>query len=212
MIKLSKDSWMEIVLDAVPCTTEQFNEMWATCPASKEQITMYGKTHDVPRFQKLFGEASYSFSGMFLVPDPIIPPLVQSCLDFARESYPGTFNGALVNYYPDGESYISPHSDDERDLDPRSPILSFSFGAERNFVVTEKKGGNKGYVREVKIPTRNGSMIAMRGRMQSEFVHGVPKATKGESPVGPRINVTVRAFRQAAVTAAQAKKKQKVDE
>jgi alkylated DNA repair dioxygenase AlkB len=143
---------------------------------------------------------------MTLAPDPEIPDLVQRCLDVAREKYPGNWNGALVNYYPDGESYISFHSDSESDLDPGAPILSFSFGAERTFVVQEKKGIKSSFVREVKIPTRHGSLIVMGGKMQREFLHGVPKAAKADGDVGARINITIRSFR------AKGNKKQKVEE
>jgi alkylated DNA repair dioxygenase AlkB len=207
MISLSKDSWMRVELDAVPCTKEQFDAMWGTCPVTKEKITMFKKISDVPRYQKLFGEASYSFSGMTLVPDPVIPDLVQRCLDYARVMHPGcTFNGALTNYYPDGESYISFHSDSESDLDPSAPILSFSFGAERTFVVKAKDGVTDVIVREIKIPTKNGSLIAMGGKIQRQFLHGVPKATKADGDVGPRLNITIRSLRPKSV------KKQRVAE
>jgi alkylated DNA repair dioxygenase AlkB len=207
MISLSKDSWMRVELDAIPCTKEQFDAMWATCPKVKEKITMFKRTSDVPRFQKLFGEASYSFSGMTLKPDPEIPDLVQRCLDKAREMHPGcTFNGGLVNYYPDGESYISMHSDDESSLEPDAPILSFSFGSVRTFVVKAKEGVTDVIVREIKIPTQNGSLIAMGGKIQRQFLHGVPKAAKADGDVGPRLNITIRSLRPKSV------KKQRVAE
>jgi alkylated DNA repair dioxygenase AlkB len=207
MIRLSETSHLEIFPNAIPCTKQEFDALWAECPETKDKISLYGKTHDVPRFQRVYGQASYSFSGMTLVPNPILPPLVQRCLDLAREQYPpaSQWNGALVNFYPNGDSYIGFHSDDERDLVSGAPILSFSFGGERIFVVQEKKKG-VGYIKEVKIPTKHASMIAMCGNMQTEFVHGVPKATKREGEVSPRINITVRSFR-----AAETSKKMKLD-
>lgn len=182
--------------NAIECTDSDFKALWDECPTEKNTMKMYGKTVDLPRFQKLYGAATYSFSGITLKPDPVIPSLVERCLEVARNMFPpaSQWNGALVNFYPDGQSYISQHSDDERDLLPTAPILSFSFGGVRTFTIQEKQPGT-GNIKEIKLSTKHGSLIVMAGRFQTEFTHGVPKTTKAEGQVGPRINVTVRAFR-----------------
>lgn len=189
MFALSADSWMKVTPDAVACTSDEFAEFWGLCPTTKDHIKMYGKEHPLPRFQRLYGEAKYKFSGIQLEPTAEIPEIVERCLAHARETYPdGNWNGALVNWYADGESYISPHSDDERDLNPGMPILSFSFGSERDFVVDAI---GKQDVKKIILPTRDRSCIIMGGNMQKKFKHGIPKT---KEKVGPRINVTVRSF------------------
>ncbi len=98
-----------------------------------------------------------------------MPALVARCLAYARQHYPAyDWHGALVNLYVDGTDKVDEHSDDESGLAPGAPILSFSFGATRRFVVRPKKDHTE-----------------------------VPRMTKTEEakyPVGPRINITVRSF------------------
>ena len=196
MISLSPNSWLSVIPHAVPCTTIQFDELWSQCPTVKQRFKFYGKEVEMPRFQRLYGEARYSFSGITLTPTPELPPLVQRCMDRAKQLYPiYHWGGALVNFYPDGQSYISPHADSEFDLVEGAPILSFSFGGERTFQLKHKKeeDGASAYVKDIKLPTHHESLIMMGGDTQKEFLHGVPKQAKGE----PRINITVRCFRQA---------------
>lgn len=197
LVKLSEQSWVRLHYDAIKCTKEQFEEMWATYPTKpRNVIKMFNYTGPIPRHQQLFGEASYSFSGMTLEPDPIVPPFVERCLQYAREAYPeAKWNGALVNYYEDGEDYISPHADDEKDLMHGQPILSFSFGQERTFTIETNKHFKDAYFSKLAIPTKNGMAIVMGGSMQREFLHGIPKMTGKTVTAGRRVNVTVRAFR-----------------
>ncbi len=183
--------------------------MWSRCPDVRHMITLFGKTYPLPRFQMLYGEARYSYSGMTLTPEPEVPELVQKCIRYARDRFPSSleeqgqhWNGALVNWYTSGADYVSQHADDERDLVASEPILSFSFGAVRTFSVQAKPTTVLPYVQEMKIPTYHGSLVVMAGHCQREFVHGIPK-TKVD--VGPRINVTVR-----ALLVHESKKKQRV--
>lgn len=205
MLALSSTSWIQIEREVITCTTEEFDSMWSECPKTRETMKMYGKTIPIPRYQQLYGETSYSFSGMKLIPNPVIPPLIQRCLDVAKKMYPDglEWNGALVNFYRDGESYISQHSDDERDLVKDAPILSFSFGEERTFLVQSKT--DDAYIKELKVRTKHASLIVMGGRMQSEFTHGIPKMSAREGKGKPRINVTIRVFRRGG------EKRQKIE-
>lgn len=191
MFALSENSWIQLTKGAVPCTEEEFSALWEKCPVVKDKIKMYGKTMDLPRFQRLYGEASYSYSGIHMEPNLEIPPLVERCLEFARAQSPaGNWNGILVNWYPDGASCVGMHADKEPDLKIGEDIFSFSFGAEREFVV-EANNPKTADVKKISFQTKNGSCLVMGGDMQKEFKHGVPKT---KETVGPRINVTVRSF------------------
>jgi alkylated DNA repair dioxygenase AlkB len=187
-IALSPKSWVEVEENGVKATTEQLEELFAARPAKRDIITMFGKSNPIPRDQKLYGEMPYSFSGMRLVAEPVLPTLVQTCLAYAREHAPDyAYNGALVNWYMDGNDSIGFHSDDEKDMDPEAPIFSFSFGGVRTF---EIKAKNETVISGMKIRTMPGLVIIMGGNMQKEFLHGIPKEKNAE----PRINITIRAF------------------
>lgn len=198
---LSPNSWIYFKPKAITCTAEQFNDFWNLCPTEHHEVKIFGKLTPIPRFQKLYGNASYNFSGVEMKPDPIIPELVQRCIDYARKHWPqlpnGTlleWNGALVNWYPNGLSYIGPHSDDVRDLMPNVPILSFSFGGVRTFRVKYKLSNkNESIVSKKDFQTEHCSLIAMGGSMQAEYKHEITKTSK---EVKPRINITIRCFKK----------------
>lgn len=189
--RLSSKSWLEIHTDVLECGKVAFKELWDCHPKEHGEVVVFGKTHKVPRWMALYGTGTYTFSGQTLPGNPEIPALVERCFEFAKLAYPGhTWNGALVNWYNDGNHYIGKHSDDERDLTPGAPILSFSFGGERIFRIAPRKSCTDG--EKCDLPTKHASLIAMCGAMQREFTHEVPRTKKY---VARRINVTIRSFR-----------------
>lgn len=197
-IPLSSKSFMTLIENCVICSDNDFNDLMIQKPEIRGVVKMFGKPVEIARFQKLYGvkgaKVSYTFTGTRLEAEENIPKLVQDCLDFVKEKYSDfKWNGALVNWYPTGEDYISQHSDDEKDLCKNAPICSFSFGSERTFLI-QKKDGIKVFIDELKIPTKHQSMISMCGSMQKEFKHGIPKTKKSEPVPGSRINITIRAF------------------
>lgn len=214
-VDLSKDSYL--IIDNAPFEVpkSEFKELLAVHPTTYNQVRVFGKVHDIPRFERLYGNSAYSYSGIVRQPDPNIPALVQRCLDYAREKYPpaAQWNGALCNWYMDGSHSIGAHSDAESDLMPGAPIISFSFGASRTFRIKKRKDF-KGIAHATPdIATGHGMMIAMCGAMQKEFTHEIPKTKK---PTKPRINVTIRAFAPHATVPStseeQPAKKAKVEE
>eukprot|EP00049_Salpingoeca_infusionum_P027444 m.32350 g.32350 ORF g.32350 m.32350 type:complete len:217 (-) comp9510_c0_seq1:121-771(-) len=198
--KLTEHTSIAMHCKAVPCTKQQFQDMWDTHPAEPWCIKMYGRSIPCPRFTALYGPDSrlkYSFSGNTMSANQSIPPLVQFCFDWAKDHYPlHTWNGALVNWYSDGSSYIGPHSDDVRDLEPGVPILGFSFGGERVFRLKKKLPSIKGVTKR-DVTTLHGSVIAMCGACQQEYTHEVVKTKR---QVSPRISVTVRSFKLLSET------------
>jgi alkylated DNA repair dioxygenase AlkB len=104
------------------------------------------------------------------------------------------YNQVLVNWYQDGNHYIGPHSDDETQLVPGSSIYSFSFGQERDFVVTSKKGVLETPFHE-SFAMKDNSLLIMEGDMQKNFKHQVPKRATSKVP-HPRINITFRLFKK----------------
>ena len=95
------------------------------------------------------------------------------------------YDYVLMNYYRDGNDWISFHRDDEAVADDKNIIASLSFGASRIFQVIPSKGKTS-IKYEYKL--KHGSLIVMRGDMQKNWKHGIPKDASQQ----PRINLTFR--------------------
>lgn len=106
----------------------------------------------------------------------------------------------LVNWYADGAHHIGPHSDDERQLEPGAPIYSFSYGAERRFIIHKRFANGKpggGTEQELMLELRNNTLLTMCGAMQRHYKHSVPPQPRCTAS---RINVTLRLFRCCVVS------------
>ena len=102
-------------------------------------------------------------------------------------------NGILVNEYKNKTNYISQHSDDEKELNKKSGVITVSVGAERDLKITSKVT-NKEVVR---IKLKPGMVYAMLGQFQKEFMHGIPVC---KEVVEPRISFTFRSHIVKQVT------------
>jgi len=101
------------------------------------------------------------------------------------ESFTGaSYNACLLNLYHDGTEGMGWHSDDEKEIIPNSSIASLSLGAERKFSFKHKISKES-----VSIILENGSLLEMRGTIQKNWWHAMPKSNKVNSP---RINLTFR--------------------
>ncbi len=97
----------------------------------------------MPRWQQAYGK-SYQFSGNVSVALPITEH-IQKYIDWANTNElnncrKGGFNGALINWYENGEHYIGWHSDSEAQLVKNEPIYTISLGATRTFKIKGKNG------------------------------------------------------------------------
>lgn len=176
---------------------EEFEELWNLHPKEHAKVLIYGKLTPVPRFQQSYGKP-YTFTGV-KHEALSIPPILQKFLDYANttsysDPYTGKFNMVLVNWYRNGNDYIGPHSDDERELVTNSKgetvVFSISLGQKRNFKLHPK---NKEDVAKT-IPMEDGSVIVMGGRTQKTHKHSVPKSALSKAPER-RINITFRIFK-----------------
>jgi alkylated DNA repair dioxygenase AlkB len=95
----------------------------------------------------------------------------------------GSYQGVLLNYYPDGLAGMGWHADDERDLVPNAVIASVSFGATRRFDLRHRDGETHS------INLEDGSVLIMAGELQQYWKHQVPVQRKVKEP---RINLTFR--------------------
>ena len=78
------------------------------------------------------------------------------------------------------------HSDDEKELGPKSVIASVSMGAERVFLLKSKLHPQ---TKQIRLPLASGSLLLMKGDTQKNYKHGISKERR---PLGPRVNLTFR--------------------
>jgi alkylated DNA repair dioxygenase AlkB len=95
-------------------------------------------------------------------------------------------NNCLVNYYPDGDHYISFHSDQVTEMKSQSGVTIVSLGAIRNMVLRNIKLPQQKFY----YPLQPGSAFYMEDSLQMEWQHGVLK----EAGAGSRISLSFRSL------------------
>ncbi|TSD67243.1 alpha-ketoglutarate-dependent dioxygenase AlkB [Inquilinus sp. KBS0705] len=161
-------------------------ELKNTIAWKQESIQMYGKLLNTPRLTAWYGDNSktYAFSGKKYDPLPWTPALL-----FVKERIEQaagiSFNSVLLNDYRNGNDSVAWHADDEPELGVNPIIASVSFGQIRRFEVRHKHNHKLKYAVELE----NGSLLIMKGDLQHNWEHQVPKSKK---PMSERINLTFR--------------------
>ncbi len=158
----------------------------------QEQITIAGKTLVLTRMVAWYGDQpfSYTYSGSTKIAH-IWTKELQHLKHLVETACQEKYNACLLNFYPDGESGMGWHSDNENSIEPDSSIASLSIGAARKFSF-KQKSGNK----TLSLVLENGSLLEMRGTTQSHWLHSLPKSKKIREP---RINLTFRKMRSGHV-------------
>lgn len=95
-----------------------------------------------------------------------------------------TFNSCLLNLYHSGEEGMAWHSDGEKGLKKNGAIASLSFGVERKFSFKHKITKQT-----ISVLLEKGSLLVMKGKTQTNWLHRLPPTKKAKSP---RINLTFR--------------------
>ena len=95
-----------------------------------------------------------------------------------------TYNSCLLNLYHTGAEGMAWHSDSEKDLKKDGAIASLSLGAMRKFSFKHKQSKET-----VSLNLQHGSLLVMKGKSQTYWLHRLPPTTK---VLEPRINLTFR--------------------
>ena len=95
-------------------------------------------------------------------------------------------NNCLVNYYPDGNHYISFHSDQDTEMKAQTGVTIVSLGAVRTMVLRSIENPRARFY----YPLQPGSAFFMEDALQAHWQHGVPK----EAGKGPRISLSFRSL------------------
>lgn len=151
-----------------------------------DSLRMFGREVPIPRLHAWYGDpdAEYTYSGLLLVPEAWIPPLL--ALRTVAEHFAGAeFDSVLCNRYRDGADGQGWHADDEPELGPEPVIASISLGATRTFALRRRDDHGE----RVDVVLGDGDVLVMRGRTQACWQHAVPKTRR---PVGERVNCTFR--------------------
>ena len=95
------------------------------------------------------------------------------------------FNSILVNEYPNGDHYISAHSDSKVGIDPAcAAVATISIGAVRKFRVRDKETSAR--VKDISLLPHY--VYVMEGEFQKHYTHEIPKQAKKRA----RISFTFR--------------------
>ena len=164
-----------------------FNRLLSDICWRQDTITLFGKTHPLPRLQAWYGDAGchYSYSGLSLAPQPWSKNLL-TLKALIEEHCQSTFNSVLANLYRHGQDSNGWHSDDEKELGEKPVIASLSLGAKRKFRLRHKFRKD---MPVIDLDLTPGSLLCMSGHSQSHWQHTLPKTAR---TVGPRLNLTFR--------------------
>ncbi|NNC99725.1 MAG: alpha-ketoglutarate-dependent dioxygenase AlkB [Gammaproteobacteria bacterium] len=162
-----------------------FQELLEQTNWRQDYITLYGKTHKVPRLTRWVADAGldYSYSNITLHPASWTDTLLELRQQVEQASGQH-FNSVLLNYYRSGQDCNGWHSDDEPELGDDPVIASLSLGGARDFRLRHKF--NKALQQTVSL--EHGSLLLMRGNSQRCWQHHVPRRANA----APRINLTFR--------------------
>ncbi|XP_041266046.1 DNA oxidative demethylase ALKBH2 isoform X2 [Onychostruthus taczanowskii] len=154
------------------------------------KLQVFGKWHKIPRKKVTYGDPglSYTYSGVTFHPKPWIPVLTRIRERVTSETG-HSFNFVLINRYKDGLDHIGEHRDDEKELVPRSPIASVSFGACRDFVFRRRGAGR------ISVALAHGSLLLMEHPSNVHWHHSLPPR---RGVLAPRVNLTFRNVLPAA--------------
>lgn len=154
---------------------------------TRREIRLYGRRIMMPRLIAWYADpgVEYEYSGQSSPHNDWTSELLAIKVRVETISR-HTFNGALLNFYRDGNDSMSWHSDDEKSLGVNPVIASVSFGATRVFQLRHRRDRS---IKPLTLALASGSLLIMSGETQHHWQHRLPKTQKA---TGERINITLR--------------------
>lgn len=150
-----------------------------------DEAVIFGKRLVTKRAVAWYGAPGleYTYSGITRKALPWTEELL-ALKALAEEKTGETYNSCLLNLYHSGEEGMGWHSDAEKALKKDGAIASLSFGAERKFAFRHKKSRET-----VSLILEHGSLLVMKGPVQTHWLHRLPPMLKVKAP---RVNLTFR--------------------
>lgn len=154
-----------------------------------DEAIIFGKKIITKRKVAWYGDKPFSYTYSKVTKQALPWTDTLLALKQAAEQHSGEqYNSCLLNLYHNGSEGMAWHSDGEKDLKKDGAIGSLSFGAERKFAFKHKQSGET-----VSVLLEHGSLLIMKGRTQTHWLHRLPPSTR----IGtPRINLTFRTIIQ----------------
>jgi len=150
-----------------------------------ERVVMFGKEIITKRKVAFYSDPliAYTYSSKTKIGLPWKDPLfiLKNIVESLTKQ---TYNACLLNLYHNGEEAMGWHSDNEKEIIANSTIASLSIGASRKFSFKHKVTKET-----ISIQLENGSLLEMKGTIQSHWLHALPKSKKITES---RINLTFR--------------------
>ncbi|KMZ57030.1 Alkylated DNA repair protein [Zostera marina] len=190
--------WLEYLDKKIPWTRPEIHVFGRSCLQPRDTCYVANKGLQELEYSG-YQPLAYSWDDF--------PPL-KAILELIHETLPGSkFNSLLLNRYKIGTDYVSWHSDDEKLYGPTPEIASISFGCEREFLLrkrektpklsmatstkynTSSEQSKASRLEQRSFVLKHGSMLVMRGYVQRDWVHSIPKRAKANTV---RINLTFR--------------------
>ncbi len=162
-----------------------FESLMNTIDWRNDQAIIYGKLIITKRKVAWYGdkEFEYTYSNTTKKALPWTKELLE-LKSITEEKTGEKFNSCLLNLYHSGGEGMAWHSDAEKDLKKNGAIGSLSFGAERKFSFKHKEDKNVVYIN-----LEHGSLLVMKDRTQTNWLHRLPPTVKVSKP---RVNLTFR--------------------
>ena len=183
-------------LETSTSSIDIISNLFKTTFYPKRQFNAYIKPPQVTSSKMFFRwfsdlpNAVYNFSKSHLngfdpTPLPLwLDDIRKDIEDFTKQQY----NSVLVNFYPDGSTSLSAHSDAELWLGHEFDVPSLSFGDARDIIFKQKRV-HPNTLSSVKLTMSTNSLTLMQGRSTQEmWTHEIPKRTN----VKWRFNLTFR--------------------
>lgn len=167
-------------------TDALLSEMKADLPSFKpDEYFIQGKLVPSPRIIKLYGDPKQdlNYKGQNHRATQWLPSLLslRSRLEKLTDQQ---FSSALINYYRNGNDYISFHKDKAQYVVYETTIASLSLGATREFILKHETTGQK-----TTVLLHHRALLLMRGKTNSLYFHAIKKDPK---ILEPRFNITFR--------------------
>jgi alkylated DNA repair dioxygenase AlkB len=149
-----------------------FNELKSGIDWERFKYTVYDKEVLSPRLMQIINfDDDTEFSSLYA-----IKKRIEKLLGI-------TFSYAVLNYYRDGNDYISYHAD--REVSDGQTVASVTVGSTRRFHLKHKYKSNIKYT----FMLGHGDVLILNDiAIKKKYKHSVPKMAN----VGPRINITFR--------------------
>ena len=152
-------------------------------------IHLFGKDILIPRLEHWTSESdvSYTYSGQKYCSRGWLPCLHAIVKRLSAE-LSWSVNGALLNYYRNGDDSMGWHADNEPELGKEPVIAILSLGSARTIAFRLKEDKTI----KLTVILEPGSLLVMKAKTQSFWQHSIPKRRHHEE----RISVTFREIKK----------------